>query len=409
MVLKDLGWFILKDNPVMNLWVKYCVSFEALDSKRLESFMRFSSKNAFYTNHRVEFIDKEDVRSGFSELTGTYKYPCTTGFTSGTTNAPLKLKRSVKSIIYDEACLKKHWYEQGAPLMPKIATLRGDLLPKDNIDKSEFWLDMSLTRRLIMSSFHLSPSNIKYYLKKLDTYKPDIILAYPSAVKTFTRLAKVHGWRPHANFIGVFTSGEFFSKNDQALVKEVFGKVFDHYGQAERVARLQQCSYGKYHVKQGYAHVEFSPVDCKYEIIGTSYRNRAMPLVKYRSGDFISKLPNNALCRCGLTSPYVEEIEGREGGVLVSASGKEFPFAGLSRVVYGINNLEESQYVQTSVNTLLIRYSTLNSATSPDIEDEIGSSILNMLGDEFVISFQYMDVIPRNKSGKLSAVVVDYE
>jgi phenylacetate-CoA ligase len=409
MILRDLGWFILKDNPIINLWVKYCTNFEKLNTKKLGSFRRFSSKNKFYINHKSEFIDKEDIRSGFDDLTGSYKYPCTTGFTSGTTNTPLKLKRSIKSIIYDEACLKKHWYEQGAPLMPKIATLRGDLIPKDNVDNNIFWLDMRLTRRLIMSSFHLSPNNIKFYLEKLDIHKPDIILAYPSAVITFSRLARDIGWKPPVNFIGVFASGEYFSKEDQVIVKGVLGNVFDHYGQAERVARLQQCSFGKYHVKQGYSYIEFTPVDDKYEVIGTTYHNKAMPLVKYRTGDFISKLPSINLCRCGLTSQYVEEIEGREGGVLVSASGKEFPFAGLSRIVYGMNNLAESQYVQTSITTLLVRYSTINNAASPVIEDEIGSSIYDMLGDEFVIIFEYMDNIPRNKSGKLSAVVVDYE
>ena len=318
-----MGWFILKDNPIINLWIKYCTDFEKLDRKKLDSFMRFSSKNKFYTD-KPEFINKEDIRSGYEVLTKNYKYPCSIGFSSGTTNTPLKIKRSLKSIIYDEACLKKHWYEHGAPLMPKTARLRGDPVSKENVGRNVFWKDMKLTRRLIMSSFHLSPKNIKYYLKKLDVNKPDIILAYPSAITIFSKLAKDIGWKPHANFIGVFTSGESFLKEDRAIVKEVFGKVFDHYGQAERVARLQQCQYGKYHLKQGYSFVEFSPEGGKYEIIGTSYDNKAMPLVKYRTGDFVKELPSKELCRCGLISQYVDEIEGREGGFLFLLQEKKF-------------------------------------------------------------------------------------
>jgi phenylacetate-CoA ligase len=406
--VKDLGWFILKDNPIINLWIKYCADFERLDRKKLDSFTRFSSKNTFYAN-KPEFINKEDIRSDYEGLTKNYKYPCSIGFSSGTTNTPLKLKRSIKSIIYDEACLKKHWYENGVPLMPRTARLRGDPVSKKNVESNVFWEDMKLTRRLIMSSFHLSPKNIKYYLNQLDTHKPDIILAYPSAITIFARLAREAGWKPHANFIGVFTSGESFLKEDQALVKDVFGKVFDHYGQAERVARLQQCQYGKYHLKQGYSFIEFSCEGDKYEIIGTSYDNKAMPLVKYRTGDFIKELPSIEPCHCGLNSQYVDEIEGREGGVLISPSGKEFPYAGLSRIVYGITNLAESQYVKTSNDTLLVRYSTLINEASIGLEEEIKAGISKSLGDEFIIMFEYMDKIPRNKSGKLSAVVVEYE
>ena len=73
MFLRDLGWYILKDNPIINLWVKYCTNFDKLDTKKLDSFKKFSSRNKFYTNHRSNFIDKEDIRSGFEDLTKSYK------------------------------------------------------------------------------------------------------------------------------------------------------------------------------------------------------------------------------------------------------------------------------------------------------------------------------------------------
>ena len=408
MIFRDLGWLILKDNPIINLWVKYFVNFDKLDRKKLGAFMRFASKNIFYSN-KPEFISKEDIRSGYDDLTKSYNYPCSTGFTSGTTNTPLKLKRSLKSIIYDEACLKKHWYEQGAPLMPRIAILRGDVIEQKHIDNSIYWKESKLTRRLSMSSFHLSANTVQCYLEMLERFKPDIILAYPSSIAAFSRLVDLLDWKPSWDMTGVFTSGEHANPADRAITERVFSKVFDHYGAAERVARLQQCKYGNYHIKNGYSKVEFEEVDGKYEIVGTSYHNRAMPLVNYKTGDFINELPCDEQCKCGLNSPYVKSIEGRETGVIVSPSGRSFPFAGLCQIVWQVVGLSEAQYVQKSADEILIRYSTLSGCSSSELEDIFHKSVTHILGNEFKISFEYMSKIPRNKSGKLNSVVFEYE
>lgn len=406
--MKDFLWFILKDNLILNIWIKYFSDFDSPNEKKFKDFIKYAEKIEIYgVQNNSKFTDKNIIKNNYHDLTNGYVWPSSKGYTSGTTNSPLKLRRSVPSIIYDEACLKKHWYQQGVPLMPKVATLRGDVIPNDLIQKNIFWFEMKLTRRLLMSSFHLSNVNMLYYLNKLDVFKPDIILAYPSAIISFAKFAKGKGWKPHSKFIGVFTSGEFFSVADQKIVKEVFGSVFDHYGQAERVARLQQCSVGNYHIKHGYSIVDFEKVDDKYEIIGTAYLNKAMPIINYRTGDFIAELPSNIRCTCGLASNYVTAIEGRESGVLISPSGKEIPFAGLSRIVYGLNDLAELQYRKINNNQLNVLYTTLSGSSSKRLENELLNSICSMLGDEFEISFKYTPQIPRNKSGKLSAVICE--
>ena len=45
----------------------------------------------------------------------------------------------------------------------------------------------------------------------------------------------------------------------------------------------------------------------------------------------------------------------------------------------------------------------------PKLAPVLRNDLERLYEPEFVINFQYMDKIPRNKSGKLSAVVVDYE
>src|SRR5204863_7072670 len=68
-------------------------------------------------------------------------------------------------------------------------------------------------------------------------------------------------------------------------------KLADYYGQAERVNHAYSWNPDEYYFLAGYAHNELLPVGEEngylYEIIGTHFWNLAMPLVRYRTGDFI--------------------------------------------------------------------------------------------------------------------------
>lgn len=410
MFLKDLGWFILKGNPIINLWAKYCTDFDTLNKKQYISFKNRIQELDFYKKHDSnDYIDKHLAKDDFELLTKDYQLPSTTGYTSGTTNFPLKVKRSIYSIIIDEACLKKHWYEQGVPLNPKIAILRGDVIAESSLIKKQYWKYLPLSRRLIMSSFNLSNDTIGLYLNKLEEFKPDIILAYPSSITSLSKLALSASWHPNWDLKGVFTSGEQFLTTDRRVCEKVFSRVFDHYGSAERVARLQQCRFGNYHLKNGYAKIDFLKSDKKYEIIGTGYRNLAMPLSNYRTGDFVNELPSDESCECGLSSPYIHSIEGRESGVLTSVGGKTIPYAGLCQIVWQIDGLAEAQYAQTSETDLEVRYTTYTGKSSPELEQTFRYHIEKNIGREFELNFKFCEALIRNKSGKLAGVVVEYD
>ena len=79
----------------------------------------------------------------------------------------------------------------------------------------------------------------------------------------------------------------------------MFGNVFDHYGQAEWVAVLQQCKRGIYHVREDYSLVEFIPDEYGIKIIETNYHNTAMPLKRYDMHDYVEGINQGGLCFCG--------------------------------------------------------------------------------------------------------------
>src|SRR5260221_14638210 len=89
----------------------------------------------------------------------------------------------------------------------------------------------------------------------------------------------------------VFTVSETLYTIQRELIGERFGaKVMDMYGMAERVAFATECEFGSMHVNPDYSYVEI--VDSNGQatrgagyVVGTTFHNLAMPLVRYKLSD----------------------------------------------------------------------------------------------------------------------------
>ena len=408
MFFRDLGWFLLKDNIIVN--TLYYLAFRNIDMIRKLSKKRIENgywkKHPAYLNHDENtIIDKGFVIKNaeeFSSESGT----CFKGFTSGTTNTPLKLYRSLISVIVDELSLRSHWYINGIGISPRIATIRGDNLFPGEYKGDVYWKKTPFSRRLIMSGFHLRADNHKLFLDKLQEEKPDIILAYPSSMLLLAKFALLNNWKPNWNLKGVFTSGESFSSEDQELVRKVFPNLYDYYGQAERVARLQQCKYGHYHVVDWYTHVEFIDHDEEHvKIVGSNLFNKSMPLHRYNTDDLIKKDDIcTGLCVCGNPTAYVKKISGRQIKSIILKDGTTISSTHLSIIFWGVNNIREGQYYVRKDGLLDIRYSTLSGIRDIDCEKELLANMAERFGKGNVGGITYFQDIEKEKSGKLSLV-----
>ena len=111
----------------------------------------------------------------------------------------------------------------------------------------------------------------------------------------------------------VFTSSEVLPDYRRQLIEQYFGKIFDHYGQSERVAHIAMCEHGNHHYAMDYSIIEFLPTEYSdlFKIVGTSLYNAAMPLIRYDTNDF-ARISHRS-CPCGRAFPIIDSIEGRLG------------------------------------------------------------------------------------------------
>ncbi|NRA18529.1 MAG: phenylacetate--CoA ligase family protein [Oceanospirillaceae bacterium] len=387
--IKDFFWFLIKENVLVNRF--YRGSMAAL----------LFSGGVCVPKNTTKIIDKSVVRK-WEKPSFVKRIFSVKGHTSGTTNSPMTVHRSIKSILLEEYVIKRWFKSFGVPIRPRIAVLRGDDLFESDRKEPPFWVTLPFTRRLLLSSYHVDQVTVADYFEALESYQPDIIMAYPSSIVLLANYALHMGWRPNWALIGVFTSSETFTKENQEIVSKVFGVVADHYGQAERVACLMQCKFGKYHVATDYSLVEFVEVHEGMKIVGTNIHNNVMPIHRYDTGDFVNGYQASG-CLCGSNTEYVNEVIGRDDDYILLSNGRRV--GRLGPVFKDVDGLVECQLEQLSGTVIKINYVITTRYDGKRVESIIKKNLTRRLGTDIKLIFNRVNTIPRMKSGKFKTVI----
>ncbi len=209
--------------------------------------------------------------------------------TGGTTGVSLNIYKSpfeaFKECRYFNSAhsIIAPWYNR------RVAVLRGDK-PQEGIAGFRNGL-------LILSAFDLNEENAKYYLELLEKHRITTLHVYPSAISLFCKYIKAACLSPQLpNFKGVLSSSEILSAENISLVHEVFpsAKVVDLYGQNEHVAFALSVDQKPYRFFNSYGITEFIDAGIEQdgnricEIVSTGFINRAMPLVRYGTEDYVA-------------------------------------------------------------------------------------------------------------------------
>ncbi|HVM84019.1 MAG TPA: hypothetical protein VMW18_09035 [Candidatus Binatia bacterium] len=276
--------------------------------------------------------------------------------TSGTTGQPLRLKRSIQSLAVEQAMFDWMVAKAGVDFgNSRMAVLRGDEVKDPNDPSPPYWIDVG-RRKVVFSSAHLNSRSYPHYERKLQEFKPDILMAYPSSLDLLTHLAEPRD--AAIRFKLALTSSETLGAGLRARVAEVFGaKLMDYYGQTERSCAAFSYEDGVYRFVFPYAYPELiAGPDGKCGIVGTPFWNRAQPLVRYDIGD-IAVLPENATSeaareRISLGIDPFLGIEGRRSDCLRLSDGSRV--FGLDRIPSGVDGAASVQIVQVALASVLM-------------------------------------------------------
>jgi phenylacetate-CoA ligase len=359
---------------------------------------------------KLPLLDKSTVQARSAELRSRLYASgreLETFQTSGTTGRALEVVVTRDCLQLEKAFTWHHRRWGGIEVGDSTAAFVGFPVVPLRQRRPPFWVNDRAENRVLYSLQHMNAANLPAYASSLAALSPAMIYGYPTAIYLMAlhlNERHIESVRPKA----VFTASETLMPHQRAEIERACGcRVFDWYGATEFIANIVQCERGNYHIKPEYGIVEILRSDGSAtapgepgELVCTGLNNLAMPFIRYRVGDLaVSKAGE---CPCGRSGALIERVTGRVEDVVVTPDGRwlsrlDFVFKGLDRV-------EEAQLVQEDLRLLLVRVVRRPGYTETD-ERRVLANLRERLGDEMTINFEYLERIPRTRSGKFRYVV----
>lgn len=367
-------------------------------------------------SHRLAdwpLLEKEAVRDDPDAFVGRGGRFAARASTSGTTGTPLKIVRSPRSLAIEQAAIDRLAFLKNVDLATaKVAVLRGDdVAATGAADRA--WKDEIGGRRRAFASNRLTAATFDSFVDALASFEPDCLLAYPTVLESLSRLLEQRHRKLTIPL--TLTSSEALSATARRLAENAVNtQVVDYYGQAERVCFAYSITAEKYTFLPGYGVVELIPVARSgvepdgatlFEIVGTSLWNLAMPLIRYRTGDFVAlpDAPSSSELqeiRYGLRT--IPGVVGRTGDFLVSPAGAHL--VGIDHIPRDVRNVLRLQFIQEArdaVRVLVLPKSGFGDEDRRQIE----ANIARKLPPTIRSSIEVVDSLERSSNGKTPLVI----
>lgn len=286
----------------------------------------------------------------------------------------------------EQAYLDTTWARLGYRTDDRVAVIRGGVTSSradgaiGSHDAARDWL--------VLSSYHLTAERLPEYVAALNRFRPKHLLVYPSTALMLMQL----GAKLDFPLVSLLCSSERLSADSQRQLEAHFGAPVMHwYGHSERVVlAAQRKGSTHFHFWPTYGFVEFGEPDAEgnREIIGTSFHNHVMPLVRYRTGDLAK-----------ITKGAVSEVVGRDYEFLVSSTGRRISLTAINMhdsLFDGLLAVQFHQHQPGVAECLLLP----GPSWSPDRESAIHSGLMEKLGDDFTLTLRVTDRMEQTSAGK---------
>lgn len=303
----------------------------------------------------------------------------------------------------EQAYLEAQWSRRGYRVGDRVAVIRGGVTSSKARGGISYY---DATRNwLILSSYHLTLERLPEYVAALRAFRPQHLHAYPSAALMLARGLEQTGMKLDVPLTSVLCGSEKLTKESQTCLEQAFGApVFHWYGHSERVLLAGQGrSSSDLHFWPTYGLVEFGEptADGHREVIGTSFHNHVMPLIRYRTGDFV-RMTNDErrAANVGIESwPAVSEVIGRDYEFLVSSTGRRISLTAINMHDHIFDGLMAVQFFQARTGEVELRYQTGPQWQSASAEP-MRCGLMKKLGDDFTLRLQEVSEVEKTSAGK---------
>lgn len=371
-----------------------------------------------YSGHKItstadfqrtfKFIDKEEVVAHFDEFISDEidTIPHVTLSTSGTSGKPLRMlmnaDRYVTEMAFNTRMLDRDGWDYGVR-----ASIR-----KKQLAKGKDFIVNPATKELIFDGYR---TDREYLAKMLETMRRNgcvTLYGFPSNILQILHRMRDYGLDTTFIRRAILTSEAVTPAHYQFIEDEMGIKILTFYGHTEKLILIELLDRHTFTIEPGYGFAEIigeddMPVTLpgeEGELVGSTFYNRAMPLLRYRTGDYAT-FTGKYVAVDGIDKPTVGSISGRREKSIIYRHDGSYTTANAFEIHdERAMSFEAVQYLQERrgyLVVLVVKGSHFNPDDEAFMRRHYGYA---MLGEEYV-EIRYVDSLIVQPNGKTLTVV----
>lgn len=362
---------------------------------------------------KIPILTKEIIRRRASELISRdyEKRGWSYETSSGSTGEPLNFVKD-KLFVKWINVMSKYYYEDilgtSEAFAKKILlwnaqdVFRGTFRVRARMERNIY---NALTNTMVLDCLRMTETDIERYIRAINSYKPDIIRGYASALYEICKFVEKRKLAIHTPTV-VVSSAEMLRDDLRNKIEAVFGtKVYDFYGSREVDGIAGECRYGLLHIFTFNNYVEVVDDNNNMvregengKIIVTNLHNYSLPFIRYDIGDMAILGPKK--CKCGNPLPTLMKVIGRvccffrkQDGTIID----DGYFMGIFARKQWIKSFRIIQEDYKKIRIMIVlREGAMEVSEKRGIEEEIRL----MMGKDCKLKWEVVDEIPKTKTGK---------
>ncbi len=360
---------------------------------------------------RIPVLTKQEIRDHLETITADNLEPSLREAvnTGGTTGIPLKFYRDVASKDWMLALYLRTTRMYGCTAGSKTAWIWGLKKEDEYLDfRKKDFKSKFIKNTVWFNGFDMNADSMKQFSRFSHQYKPELIISYVSSIFEYASFLKQHQIPFHSPK-AIWLTAEPVEERQRKLIEEAFNcPTFSQYGSSEILHIATECSVHKgLHIHADSRYVEITDImgnglmpDEQGYIVVTDLENYVMPIIRYKNEDISSFMIDQ--CSCGNNFPKLNPILGRVYNVFKLRSGKQIYGHMFSKKLFGyVDEIQKFQVHQTSYEMITVSIVQGNLKDKELLISELLCYFKYYTGDEVNYTFQFVDDIPREKSGKL--------